>query len=92
MAKSSGIQNPCDCGFDPDGMEYCLEGLIISDMFRKEIIVDCNCICHGSVIALRPVAPPKVIPCRQCQMTGFHKMDCTQEFWDAEAQRELVAA
>ena len=57
MAKSSGIQNPCDCGFDPDGMEYCLEGLVISDMFRKEIIVDCNCICHGSVIAFRPKVP-----------------------------------
>jgi hypothetical protein len=50
---------PCDCGFDPDGMEYCLEGLIISDMFRREIITECNCICHGAAVALMFPVPDR---------------------------------
>lgn len=91
MVKSSGIQNPCDCGFDESGLEFCENGIIHSDIFRRIIETECNCICHGSVIPLHPVTPIKPV-CPQCGMSGQHKLQCTQEYWDGIKERELVAA
>lgn len=57
MESFSGPKTPCDCGFDEDGLEFCTHGIIYSDVFRRIIETECNCICHGNVIALRPKDP-----------------------------------
>lgn len=57
MAQSCGSPKPCDCGFDEDDLEFCANGIVYSDMFRKLVESPCNCICHGNVIAFRPKTP-----------------------------------
>ena len=57
--SSSGVPTPCDCGFGEDDLEFCFNGMIHSDLFRRIIETPCDCICHGSVIALKFPIPDK---------------------------------
>lgn len=82
------VPSPCDCGFDADGLEFCTNGIVYSDVFRRIIESPCECDCHSSVAAVVPIKP-KVLPCRECRTVGYHKMDCTMR---GAAERVLVAA
>jgi len=53
------IPSPCDCGFSEDDLEFCFNGMIHSDLFRRIIETPCNCICHGVDVALEFPVPLK---------------------------------
>lgn len=53
------IVNPCDCGFSEDDLEFCFNGMIHSDLFRRIIETPCNCICHGVPVTLEFPEPLK---------------------------------
>lgn len=57
MDSSSGPKTPCDCGFDEDGLEFCTNGIVYSDVFRRIIETVCECDCHSSVGAVIPIKP-----------------------------------
>lgn len=71
-------------------MEFCTNGIIYSDVFRKIIETICECDCHSPVASVVPIKP-KVLVCRECRMQNGHKMDCTRGRV-VHTERELVAA
>ena len=51
------IPTPCECGFSEDGLEFCANGIVYSDMFRRLVETPCECDCHSSVAAVVPIKP-----------------------------------
>lgn len=90
MGSSSGVPTPCRCGYDDDDLEFCLDGIVYSDIFRGIQENVCECDCHNLVAAVIPIKP-KVMVCHECRMHSGHKMDCTKGRVVYE-ERELVAA
>lgn len=89
MESFSGVtKTPCNCGFDEDGLEFCSNGIVYSDIFRRIVETVCECDCHSLVAAVVPIKP-KVFVCHECRGQNEHKMDCSRS---VVTERELVAA
>ena len=57
MVSSSGPKTPCECGFDEDDLEFCANGIVYSDLFRRLVETKCECDCHSSVAAVVLIKP-----------------------------------
>lgn len=62
MEPSRGVTKiPCECGFDDDDLEFCANGIVYSDLFRRLVETVCECDCHSSVAAVVPIKPKSIV-------------------------------